>query len=117
MLIISDETLRLWLLAHPIWKQLLATYPRLNQMLFGALAVAWIVASLLFARFWRMTRDRFFLFFAFAFFINGIDRIIAGLSNDGNELDALTYLIRLLTFLLIIFAIIDKNWIRKATRR
>ena len=38
-------------------------------MMLGANAIAGTVVAMFFLRFWRVTRDRFFLFFAIAVFI------------------------------------------------
>ena len=80
-----------------------------NLLLLGMLAMGSLVAGLFFLRFWRETRDRFFLFFALAFFIEGIHRITQGLVNVSGEQEPLFYLIRFFTYILILIAIADKN--------
>jgi len=81
----------------------------MNQMLSGAIAIASLVAALFFLRFWRNTRDRFFLLFALSFLIEGVNRVVlyesVGLSEDAPGY----YLIRLIAYGLILAAIIDKN--------
>jgi hypothetical protein len=81
----------------------------MNLMLLGAIAISCFIASLFFLRFWKTTRDRFFLFFAIAFFIDGCSRLMLGLIDYSSEHEPLFYLIRLLSFVVILFAIIDKN--------
>jgi uncharacterized membrane protein HdeD (DUF308 family) len=81
----------------------------LNTLLFGANAMAALVASLFFLRFWRSTRDRFFLFFAVAFLIDAVARVVLGLSVFPEESEPLFYVARLLSFAIIIAAIVDKN--------
>ncbi len=81
----------------------------MSLMLFGAIALACFTASLFFLRFWKTTRDRFFLFFAVSFAIQGSSRMIMGLTEYSDETEPLLYLIRLLAYMLILFAIIDKN--------
>ncbi|HZR21204.1 MAG TPA: DUF5985 family protein [Verrucomicrobiae bacterium] len=78
-----------------------------KAMLAGAImAVAWAIL-VFFLRFWRKTGDRLFVFFAAAFLLLGIERIIiVVLSSDHRSFG---YLIRLFAFLLILFAILDKN--------
>jgi uncharacterized membrane protein HdeD (DUF308 family) len=71
--------------------------------------MATLVAALFFLRFWKLTRDRFFLFFAVAFFVEGLNRVAQGIVIDPNEEQPLFYLIRMLSFVLIIIAIVDKN--------
>ena len=81
----------------------------MNQVLLGAIGMASLVASLFFARFWRATRDRFFLFFAASFCLEGINRFAIGAYAGIAEDEPTFYLIRLAAFLLIIVAIVDKN--------
>lgn len=81
----------------------------MTQLLLGAIGMASLVAGLLFARYWRSTRDRFFLFFAASFCVEGINRFLMGASPSASEYQPLFYLIRLGAFLLIIVAIVDKN--------
>lgn len=81
----------------------------MNLMLLGAVTMASFIISLFFLRFWNTTRDRFFLFFAVSFLIEGLSRILLGLTDYNSEYDPLIYSIRLSAFLVIIFAIIDKN--------
>jgi uncharacterized membrane protein len=87
----------------------------MNLMLLGAIAVTCLTASLFFLRFWKTTKDRFFLFFAFAFFLEAINRIMLGLIKYSQEEEPLFYIIRLTSFLIILFAIFDKN--RKAKQK
>jgi hypothetical protein len=81
----------------------------MNQLLLGAIAMACFTISLFFLRFWRKTRDRFFLFFAASFCIEGLNRAALGLTSIPSEVEPFFYIIRLLAFLLILIAIVDKN--------
>jgi uncharacterized membrane protein HdeD (DUF308 family) len=81
----------------------------MNQLLLGAIAMANLTIGLFFLRFWKKTRDRFFLFFAIAFSLEGVNRILLGLSYNTNENEPIYYLVRLLAFVLILIAIVDKN--------
>ena len=81
----------------------------MDDMLLGAIAMASMVAALFFLRFWRSTGDRFFLFFALAFLIEGINRIVLAPVAQANDETPAYYLIRLLTYGLILYAILDKN--------
>jgi len=85
----------------------------MNLILLGAIAMACFTASLFFVRFWKTTSDRFFLFFAVSFFIEGCSRLMLGLIDYSNEQEPLFYLIRLFAFLIILWAIIDKNLLGK----
>ncbi|WKB53104.1 DUF5985 family protein [Eleftheria terrae] len=80
-----------------------------NALLMGAIAMASVVASLFFLRFWRRTRDRFFLLFALAFLLDALNRVALGLALPPHEEAPLAYLVRLLSFALILGAIVDKN--------
>jgi hypothetical protein len=81
----------------------------ISSMLMGAVAMASFVATLFFLRFWRQTRDSFFLLFAVAFGLDAASRFVLGLSHPLDETEPLFYLARLVTFGLIIAAIIQKN--------
>ena len=60
-------------------------------------------------RFWRSSSDRFFLWFAMSFAIQGVHRLYAVLRDQGGEDSPLHYLIRLLAYGLILWAILEKN--------
>lgn len=74
----------------------------------AAAACSWI-ATLLFLRFWRASRDRLFLLFALAFLVLGVNWFLVSAIHPGGETRHYFYLVRLLAFLLILGAIIDKN--------
>jgi len=84
----------------------------MNLFSLGAIAMAALVAGLFFLRFWRATRDRLFLFFALAFFVEAVSRVGLALSERPSEGDLIFYVIRLLSFLLILVGIVHKNWVR-----
>ena len=81
----------------------------MNQLLLGAIAMGTLTIGLFFLRFWKKTRDQFFLFFAVAFFIEGLNRALLGLYQGTSENEPFFYWVRLLSFILILIAIIDKN--------
>jgi hypothetical protein len=81
----------------------------MNQVLAGGIAVASLVAGLFFFRFWRHTRDRFFLYFALSFWIEAGNRIALGLLVDTNEDGVVFYSVRVLAYGLILLAIWQKN--------
>jgi hypothetical protein len=86
----------------------------MNLILLGAIAMLCFTVALFFIRFWKTTRDRFFLFFAIAFFIEGCGRVALGVIDYSSEQEPLFYLLRLLSFSVILFAIVDKNWLNGA---
>jgi hypothetical protein len=81
----------------------------MNDFLRGAIAMACVVAGLFFLRFWRGTRDRFFLAFALAFWTLGAVRLALAITRQDSEAHTYFYFVRLAAFLLIILAIVDKN--------
>ncbi|MGE3536149.1 MAG: DUF5985 family protein [Candidatus Tectimicrobiota bacterium] len=81
----------------------------MRTLLLGAIAMASLVAALFFLRFWRDTRDRFFLFFAIAFLVEAVNRVAMGMTVASQEHEPLVYAVRLVTYGLIIAAIVDKN--------
>lgn len=82
----------------------------MNQLLAGAVAMGSLTIALFFIRFWRSTRDRFFLYFALSFLIEGLHRIYANFDLSASEDTPHHYLIRLLAYSLILWAIVEKNW-------
>lgn len=84
-----------------------------NAVLLGAIAMASLVAALVFLRFWRSSHDRFFLFFAASFGIEGVNRAVFALAHERTENEPVYYLVRLLAYALIIVAIVDKNRARR----
>lgn len=86
-------------------------------LLSGAISMASLVIALIFLRYWRNTNDRFFLYFSLSFLIEGLHRIYSAFNDDGAEDSPMHYLIRLLAYGLIIWAILEKNLPRaKRTR-
>jgi hypothetical protein len=81
----------------------------LSQLISGALVMGYFVAGLYFLRFWRDTRDRLFGIFAAAFWLLAAQRAALALSDDPTGEQLLLYSVRLLAFVLILAAIIDKN--------
>lgn len=81
----------------------------MKLILLGAIAMACLVICVIFIRFWATTRDRFFLFFAVSFAIAGIGRLMLGILPHTDDQTPLIYLTQLFAFLVIIYAIADKN--------
>ena len=81
----------------------------LTSVVSGVLVMGYAVAGLFFLRFWRETRDRLFGIFAAAFGLLAVQRAALALSSDPNGEQLLLYGIRLLAFVLILAAIVDKN--------
>lgn len=75
----------------------------------GALMITCFVAGLFFLKFWKKTHDRLFILFSFSFFLLSFERLVLGYLGSKHEPSPLVYLIRLGAFILIIFAIVNKN--------
>jgi hypothetical protein len=79
----------------------------LDPLLSGAVFLGYAVIGLFFLRFWTKSRDRLFAWFAAAFWLLAIERLLLA-RFAGTDLPAV-YLVRLAAFILIIAAIVDKN--------
>jgi uncharacterized membrane protein HdeD (DUF308 family) len=79
------------------------------DLITGMIAMGSLIIGLFFLRFWRNTKDRFFLYFALSFGIEGVHRIVTTMTYDEREDSPLHYLVRLLAYGLIIWAILEKN--------
>ena len=85
-----------------------------NHIIIGALVVTSFLAGMYFLRFWKQTRDRFFLFFAVAFWVMAVNWTGLAFTDPANEVRPYFYALRLVAFLSIIAAIWDKNRPRRA---
>ena len=81
----------------------------MQAFLSGAVTLGFATAALFFLRFWRDTRDELFLAFAAAFLLLGAGQAILALGGIPDELRSWAYLVRLVAFLIILFAILRKN--------
>lgn len=83
------------------------------EYLAGAVTLGFVVAMLFFLRFWKRTRDRLFLAFAIAFALLALNQALAQWLGAADERVGYTYLLRVLGFVLILAAIVDKNVSRR----
>ena len=79
----------------------------LIPFLYGVIFTATLIVSIIFFGLWRKTKDQFFLLFALAFGLFGVERLVLTFMASNNEFKV--YLIRLSAFILIIGAILLKN--------
>ena len=79
------------------------------EFLSGAVTLGHLVAAGFFLRFWRKTSDRLFLAFAAAFLLFALNQFLAAALVVVSEPTSVIYALRVLGFLIIIAAIIDKN--------
>ncbi|HJT97095.1 MAG TPA: DUF5985 family protein [Rhodanobacteraceae bacterium] len=88
----------------------------MNDFLLGAIATASAVAGLIFLRFHRRTRDRFFLYFVASFWIEAAARWCISALHWADEDDGAMYALRIVAYGLILVAILDKNLPRREKR-
>jgi zinc transporter ZupT len=79
------------------------------EFLSGAVTFAYLLAGVYFVRFWRRTSDRFFLSFAAAFFLLALNQLVVSILEAADERGNYAYILRVVGFVLILFAIVDKN--------
>jgi hypothetical protein len=79
------------------------------NFLLGAIAAGSLVAALFFLRFWRQTRDTFFLWFAISFAMEGLGRAALSAFPELSEDNPGFYAMRVVAYGLILFAIWRKN--------
>lgn len=84
------------------------------QFLGGALWVSSLVAGLVFLHYWKISRDRLFLYFCAAFWVMALQWLLMAIVQPHDEERHYFFLMRLTAFLLILVGIIDKN--RRASR-
>ncbi len=81
----------------------------ISDLLLGMNAAVFGAIGLFFLRFWTQTRDRLFALFAAAFGIMAVQQVLVALVRPGDESRHWFYVLRLVAFVLIIAAIVDKN--------
>jgi hypothetical protein len=84
-----------------------------NDFLAGAIVMGFVVAALMFLRFWKRTREGLFLAFSGSFLLLGATQGLLTLGNFQDEERSWLYLLRLAAFLLILFAMGWQNWGRR----
>ena len=75
----------------------------------GARVMACLVIALAFVRIGRTARDRLYHWFGAAFGLMAVSEVLIGLGLKLGEHASPVYLPRLAAFLMIIWAIVDKN--------
>lgn len=81
----------------------------INDFLAGAIVMGFAVASLMFLKFWKRTREGLFLAFAGSFLLLGLTQALLTLGDFQDEERSWLYLLRLAAFLLILFAMWWQN--------
>ena len=80
-----------------------------DEFLLGFTAFGCLTIGVFFARFWRASGDRFFALMALAFAIFAVNRFALSFLEEDSEARPLIYSVRLIAFLVIIVAIVDKD--------
>lgn len=81
-----------------------------ESFLVGVIAMGSFTASVFFYKYYTRTRDSLFLAFATAFGIEAINRVATLGLSKAHEGNPWTYIIRLFAFLIILTAIVRKNY-------
>ena len=79
------------------------------SFLSGAITMGFLVAGLLFLRFWRRTREPLFASFAAAFWLLGLAQALLALSGIPDEERSWLYLVRLVAFAIILASVWRAN--------
>lgn len=85
----------------------------MQTFMLGMISMGFAVAALFFLRFWRSSRDRLFLYFAIAFGLESVNRALFAWNASRSEEVTLYFSLRLVAFLLILWAIVEKNLARR----
>jgi hypothetical protein len=81
----------------------------MNAVLSGLIVAGYLVCGLFFLKFWKATADRLFLTFGVAFWALAAQRLMLVVLAGQDGAEVYLYLVRLLAFSLILWAIVDKN--------
>ena len=81
----------------------------MRQFLMGVVAMGFWAAGLFFLRFWVRTRDPLFALFAASFWLMALNRTALTFLSAEHDARIYAYGLRLVSFLLIIAAIVYKN--------
>lgn len=81
----------------------------LRSLVNGALVAGSLLAGLYFFKFWQASRDALFIWFAVAFWLLALQRLLLALSGAAVESQTHLFLLRLLAYVMFPAAIIQKN--------
>lgn len=87
------------------------------DFLSGAVTLAYLIAAFYFITFWSRTRDRLFLAFALAFLLLALNQVVVFALEANDERGNYAYILRVLGFILILAAIVDKNTFARRRKR
>jgi Family of unknown function (DUF5985) len=89
----------------------------MTVLLSGMLTAGYLIAGVHFLKFRQRTGDRLFLIFGLAFWVLALQRAALTLVSDLSGAEIYLYGLRVVAFLLIIGAIVDKNRKPSSTSR
>lgn len=81
-----------------------------DSFLLGFIVMACLTAATFFLKFWRTTADILFAAFAAFFFIEAGIRVSLFFFAKPNEADPIIYIIQLIALILVLAAIVRKNF-------
>jgi hypothetical protein len=81
----------------------------MHELISGATAMCLVVASIWFFQAWSDSNDRLFLLFSVAFLLMAGTQVYQAVAAAYREPGTVQYITRLISYLLILIAIIDKN--------
>jgi L-asparagine transporter-like permease len=79
----------------------------------GALTMTYVLAAAYFVHFWRRSGERLFMAFGIAFGLLAVNQFAVELIGASDERGSYAYVLRVIAFLLIAAAIVDKNLARR----
>ena len=82
---------------------------RLIAFFSGAVSLGYLIAGMFFLRYWRKTRDSLFFRFGLAFGFFSISQILTSMLGPVDERTGYAYGLRILGFVVILVAIVEKN--------
>jgi len=80
-----------------------------TQFITGMITMGFLIAGVLFLRFWTRTRDLLFAAYAVAFWLLAANQALVALSGIPREEHSWFYLLRVAAFAMIIAAVAWKN--------
>jgi hypothetical protein len=75
----------------------------------GVAAMGFAIAGMFFLRFWKRTQDRLFISFTIAFWLMAFNQTALTILEQDDETRTWVYVLRVIAFVIILFAILDKN--------
>ena len=81
----------------------------MKEAVYGAILIGCWAIGLFFFRYWRQTGERLFRCFGIAFWLLAVERLLLLYVISSHEFEPYIYSVRLIAFLVILYAIYQKN--------